>query len=64
MVSLIIYAFQVPLVPLAARASLVPALAAVCLAQTALEAACLVHQAHLLLGPATQVLEGEVVHDT
>ena len=71
MVSLITYAFQVALVPIAARASLVPALAAVCLAQTALEVACLAHPAHLLLGPvrlllgqATQVLEGEVAHDT
>lgn len=54
--------------PAAAQASLVPAPAVVCLAQTALEAACLAQQAHLLLGlacllldQATQVLEGELV---
>ena len=58
---------QVALVPAAAQAFLVPTLAATCLAQTALKAACLVQQAHLHLGllrllldQAHQLLEGKV----
>lgn len=63
-----VHACQVALVPAATQAFLLPAPAVVCLAQTALEAACLEQQAPLHLGPvrllldqATQVLEGEFV---
>lgn len=48
---------QVALVPAAAQVLLVPVLAATCLVQAALEAACLVHQAHLLSDPARQLLD-------
>lgn len=53
----IAFACQVALVPAAAQVLLVPTLAATCLVQAALEAACLAHQALLLLDPARQPLD-------
>lgn len=53
----IAFACQVALVPAAPQVLLVPTLEATCLVQAALEAACLVHQAHLLLDLARQLLD-------